>query len=151
MAETSTAETKRWRTEQSRILLSIEEHHYTDKTYIDEGVQLLQLARKVHVLFGRQKPHQIRHLLNFVVSNSTWRDAQLTVEFRQPLNLLVVGTDSNGCRKAASSDSDGLLDNWLPIVDTFRTFCLAPTPQIRAVFESVRKLAPLWGNVPGGQ
>jgi hypothetical protein len=67
---------------------------------------------------------------------------KLTVEFRQPFDLLVVGADSNGNAKAASSDTDGLFSNWLPIVDTFRTFCLAPTPQIRATFEQVHELAP---------
>jgi hypothetical protein len=26
---------------------------------------------------------------------------------------------------------------WLPIVDTYRTLCIAPTPEVRALFESM--------------
>jgi hypothetical protein len=29
---------------------------------------------------------------------------------------------------------------WLPIVDAYRTICIAPTPEARAVFEAVREL-----------
>jgi len=29
---------------------------------------------------------------------------------------------------------------WLPIVDTYRTFCLAPSREIREIFESVAKI-----------
>jgi site-specific DNA recombinase len=105
---------KQWRAEQNRCLSSIEEHQSADETYIEEGVQLLELARRAHALFRRQKPHEKRRLLNFVLSNSTWRDGQLTVEFRQPFDLLVVGADSNGNGDAGSSDTDGRFDNWLP-------------------------------------
>jgi hypothetical protein len=28
---------------------------------------------------------------------------------------------------------------WLPIVDAYRTICIAPTPEARAVFEAIRE------------
>ena len=28
---------------------------------------------------------------------------------------------------------------WLPIVDAYRTFCIAPPPEVRAVFEAIRE------------
>jgi hypothetical protein len=28
--------------------------------------------------------------------------------------------------------------NWLPIVDTYRTLCMAPSPEVRAVFQAIR-------------
>jgi hypothetical protein len=31
---------------------------------------------------------------------------------------------------------------WLPIVDAYRTFCIAPPPQVRVLFESLRGLRP---------
>jgi Phage integrase family len=31
--------------------------------------------------------------------------------------------------------------NWLPFVDTYRTLCAAPPPEIRGVFEDLRVLA----------
>jgi hypothetical protein len=30
--------------------------------------------------------------------------------------------------------------DWLPIVDAYRTHCLAPSPEVRAVFEAIRRL-----------
>ena len=30
---------------------------------------------------------------------------------------------------------------WLPIVDAYRTICIAPSPEVRAVFEAVRELS----------
>jgi hypothetical protein len=30
--------------------------------------------------------------------------------------------------------------SWLPIVDTYRTICVAPSPQVRAVLEAIREL-----------
>ena len=38
-----------------------------DKSYLDEGVQLLELARNAQRLFERQEPRQKRRLLNFVL------------------------------------------------------------------------------------
>jgi hypothetical protein len=29
---------------------------------------------------------------------------------------------------------------WLPIVDAYRTICIAPTQEVRAVFEAVKEL-----------
>jgi hypothetical protein len=43
-----------WRDEQNRCLREIERHQNADKSYMDEGVQLLELARKAQTLFGRQ-------------------------------------------------------------------------------------------------
>jgi site-specific DNA recombinase len=38
---------KQWREEQNRCLREIERHQEADKCYMDEGVQLLELARNV--------------------------------------------------------------------------------------------------------
>jgi hypothetical protein len=29
---------------------------------------------------------------------------------------------------------------WLPIVDTYRTLCIAPSPEVRAVFQAIRNV-----------
>jgi hypothetical protein len=38
------------------------------------------------------------------------------------------------------SPSGGLSENWLPIIDSFRTLCLAPPREVRTVFDDVRAL-----------
>ena len=44
------------------------------------------------MLFRKQKPSEKRRLLNFVLSNCTWKGSELQAEFRQPLDMLVVAT-----------------------------------------------------------
>jgi site-specific DNA recombinase len=55
---------------------------------MDEGVQILELARNAQRLFERQEPRQKRRLLNFVLSNCTWEDGEVIATFRQPFDLL---------------------------------------------------------------
>jgi hypothetical protein len=61
-----------WREEQNRFLREIERHEAAEQSYMDEGVQILELARNAQRLFERQEPRQKRRLLNFVLSNCTW-------------------------------------------------------------------------------
>jgi site-specific DNA recombinase len=67
-----------WRVEQTRCLREIEQHQAANKSYMDEGVRLLELARNSRRLFERQEPREKRRLLNFLVSNCSWKSEELT-------------------------------------------------------------------------
>ena len=71
-----------WRSEQGRILRNIEEHQAANQNYLTEGVQLLELVGRAHNLFQKQEPREKRRLLNFVLSNCTWKDGDMAVEYR---------------------------------------------------------------------
>jgi site-specific DNA recombinase len=73
-----------WRAEQARCQREIDRHQEADKSYMDEGVQILELARNAQRLFERQEPRQKRRLLNFVLSNCTWENGEVGAIFRQP-------------------------------------------------------------------
>ena len=45
-----------WRAEQNRCLREIEQHQNADKSFMDEGVKLLDLARNAQRLFAKQEP-----------------------------------------------------------------------------------------------
>jgi len=77
-----------WREEQNRSLREIDLHQAAEKFYIDEGVQLLELARNAQRLFAKQEPREKRRLLNFVLSNCAWADGEVGATFRQPFDLL---------------------------------------------------------------
>jgi site-specific DNA recombinase len=81
-----------WRAEQARCQREIDRHQEADKSYMDEGVQILELARNAKRLFERQEPRQKRRLLNFVLSNCSWEDGEVTATFRQPFDLLAETT-----------------------------------------------------------
>src|SRR5512132_3258422 len=78
-----------WRAEQNQLVREIDQHQIANKSYMEEGVQLLKLARNVQRLFERQEPRQNRRLLNFVLSNCTWEDDEIVATFRHPFDLLV--------------------------------------------------------------
>ncbi len=78
-----------WRGEQERIELAIQQHRNADRSYVDEGVQLLELASRAGELFRSQESAEKRELLRYVLLNSTWKGAQLTPTFRQPFNLIL--------------------------------------------------------------
>src|SRR5262249_6772894 len=63
-----------WSEEQNRCLREIERLQAADWSYMNEGVQILELARNAQRLFARQEPREKRRLLNFLLSNCTWED-----------------------------------------------------------------------------
>ena len=102
-----------WREEQARCLREITRHQAANKSYMDEGVRLLELARNARRLFERQEPREKRRLLNFLVSNCSWKSGELTVTLRQPFDLLAETTLAVEKKKAASGIANGLSQIWL--------------------------------------
>jgi site-specific DNA recombinase len=77
-----------WRAEQERVAGAIQDHQQANRSYLDAGIKLLELANRAHELFRKQEPAEKRELLKFVVSNSTWKDGKLAISFRQPFDLI---------------------------------------------------------------
>ena len=77
-----------WREEQNRCQREIERHQEADKSYLDKGIALLDLARNAQSLFAMQEPREKRRLLNFVLSNCSWEDGEVFATFRQPFDML---------------------------------------------------------------
>jgi site-specific DNA recombinase len=53
-----------WRTEQTRLLREIERHGSAEESYMEDGIRLLELARKASRLFAKQPAHEKNRLLN---------------------------------------------------------------------------------------
>lgn len=102
-----------WREEQDRVLRDIETHQAANQGYMEEGVQLLELARKAHELFPKQKPSEKRRLLGFLLSNCTWKDGELTAEFRQPFDMLASTAISHREKVAAGVGKESVSEIWL--------------------------------------
>ena len=102
-----------WRAEQDRCLRAIERHQAADQSYLEEGMQILELAQNAQRLFEKQEPREKRRLLNFIVSNCSWKGGELTAGLRQPFDLLAETTAI-----AAQAGHDGQYklaksENWL--------------------------------------
>jgi site-specific DNA recombinase len=77
------------RAQQERIRrVHMEQSKAASDGYLDLGVRLLDLARRAPDLFRRSTAAEKRLLLGFVLSNSTLTDGRLSVEYRQPFDLL---------------------------------------------------------------
>jgi site-specific DNA recombinase len=73
-----------YRDQQTRILAEIERYGAADEQYMDAGIRLLELTRNMYRLFEKQQAVEKRRLLDFVVSNSVWRDGKIIPSWRQP-------------------------------------------------------------------
>src|SRR3984893_17741671 len=102
-----------WREEQNRSLREIERHEAAEQSYMDEGVQILELARNAQRLFEAQEPRQKRRLLNVVLSNCTWEDGQVVATFRQPFDLLAETTAIAARHWAGNTAKSAKSEIWL--------------------------------------
>ena len=101
-----------WRDELDRCQRDLSRHQDASNDYMDEGVALLTLARKAHGLFEGSSGPEKRRLLNFLLSNCTWKHGELSADYQQPFDMLaetIDGTDpSQGGGGAATPQSE----NW---------------------------------------
>jgi hypothetical protein len=74
-----------FRSEQDDLLRQIEKHQHANQAYLDEGVRLLELSQNVVFLYDKQEIREKRRLLNFVCSNSQWKDGALIPNYRKTL------------------------------------------------------------------
>ena len=102
-----------WREEQNRCLSEIERLQAADRSYLDEGVQLLELACNAQRLFARQEPREKRRLLNLLLSNCTWEDGEVVATFRQPFDLLAETAVSAARAAAAETAKSAKTEIWL--------------------------------------
>ena len=102
-----------WREEQDRCQREIDRHQDADKSYMDDGVQILELARNAQRLFERQEPRQKRRLLNFVLSNCIWEDGEVVATFRQPFDLLAETTAIAARQGAGNTTKLAKSEIWL--------------------------------------
>ena len=102
------------RDQQSRIQRDIDSHQTANQSYMDAGIQLLELARNMHRLFAKQSADQKRRLLDFVVSNCSWKGGRLTPEFRQPFNMLALANVAAEDFESIETSQNPQNENWLP-------------------------------------
>jgi site-specific DNA recombinase len=102
-----------WRAEQNRCQREIECHQSADKSYLDEGVALLDLARNAQRLFSTQEPREKRRLLNFVLSNCTWEDGKMVATFREPFDMLAETTANSSRLESGATLKAAKTEIWL--------------------------------------
>ena len=102
-----------WREEQNRCQREIDRQQNADKSYKDEGIALLDLARNAQRLFAAQEPREKRRLLNFMLSNCTWEDGEVVAKFRQPFDMLAETVTTSTNVKAGEWSKSAKSEIWL--------------------------------------
>jgi site-specific DNA recombinase len=108
----------RWREQQNHCQREIERHQNADKSYKDEGVALLDLARNAQRLFAKQEPREKRRLLNFVLSNCTWEDGEVVASFRQPFDMLAETATAAARVQVSEEAKSSKSEIWLGDLDS---------------------------------
>jgi site-specific DNA recombinase len=103
-----------WREEQNRCQREIERHQNADKSYKDEGIALLDLARNAQRLFAAQEPREKSRLLNFLLSNCTWEDGEVVATFRQPFDMLAETAANSNRLESGVTFKAAKTEIWLP-------------------------------------
>lgn len=101
-----------WRDELDRCQRDLARHQEASNDYMDEGVALLTLARKAHRLFESSNGVEKRRLLNFVLSNCTWKHSELTADYRQPFDLLAEVIDNTDPSNGGGNADIPLNEKW---------------------------------------
>jgi site-specific DNA recombinase len=107
-----------WRADQDHCLREIERHQAADQSYLEEGVRLLELARIAQRLFEKQEAREKRRLLDFVVSNCTWKGGELVANLQQPFDLLAETTSVAAQAAAGNKPNLAKTEIWLPGPDS---------------------------------
>lgn len=87
-----------WRGQQVRIQARISEHQGANQSYLEDGIRLLDLSRCAHELFVKQPPSEKRKMLDLLLSNSSWKDGELSVTYREPSDIIAkTATTQRAC------------------------------------------------------
>jgi len=78
--------------------------------------------------------------LEFCTLELHLESVELVAKYRQPFDALAVAVASEQERMGEGSPKNGQFENWLPIVDAFRTLVTFPPPAIRAAFLQIQSL-----------
>ena len=78
----------KYKTQQETLERQLSAHLIADRSYLQQGIQILALANKAYDLYLKQ-PHEERaKLLQFLLLNSTLKDGNLWVTYRKPFDML---------------------------------------------------------------
>jgi len=94
-----------WKREQADILGQIESLKKANTSYMEEGLQLMELAQQAHTLFLEMTPDEKRDLLNLVLSNPQILDGKLNYFYKMPFSLFTNVTDLEIWRGRRDSNS----------------------------------------------
>ena len=109
----------------------------------------LDLAQGSQQLFAKRQPKRETTPSEFCTIELTWKRSDLSVAFRQPFDLIAQKTTSGPSGRDGGTKNPPNCSSWWAFLDTYRTLCLAPSPEIREIFEQLRNETRKRGKTGG--
>lgn len=80
-----------WKDKQEKLLVRIKAHKGADTAYLEEGVQILELANRAYSLYLTQSAKEKARLLRAILSNCTLENGTPRFTYRKPFDILAEG------------------------------------------------------------
>jgi hypothetical protein len=94
----------KYKAQQDTLERQISAHNASDRTYLQQGIQILELANRAYALY-LQQPHEERvKLLQFLLSNAVLKDGNLCPTYRKPFDMLANGVSHQRRRTVKDSN-----------------------------------------------
>lgn len=103
-----------WRGERVTCQRRMDALHNAEDAYVDDGIALLNLARKAHSTFSIQSQNGKNIALNLLVSNSSWANGALSVTFCEPFDMLEEMICGNPPPEPPTGSDGSGVASWLP-------------------------------------
>jgi site-specific DNA recombinase len=87
-ADTYGRNARQWQEDLRAQRRAMGKHDEAKQSYLEEGLVILSLAQETPALFEAATRDEKRELLSHLLSNSTWANGTLTVEWRKPFVFL---------------------------------------------------------------
>jgi site-specific DNA recombinase len=79
-----------WQEKLTGLRTKIDGHGKAHTSYINEGIELLELSQRALERYHECERAEKRRILNLLLSNSLWMNAALIPKYRQPFDILAV-------------------------------------------------------------
>ena len=94
---------------------TVTEHEGANQSYLEDGVRLLDLSRRAHELFAKQPAGEKRKMLDLLLSNSSWKDGELTVTYREPFDIIAQSATRQRALAPTGTSEEARSEVWLPV------------------------------------
>lgn len=99
-----TAQNSRLQQEQSKIETQLTTLRQANTAYLEQGVKLMELARKASTLFKSMTPEEKKELVNLVLSNPRIENGSLRFDFKKPFSMFTGVTNLENWRGGRDSN-----------------------------------------------
>jgi site-specific DNA recombinase len=93
-----------YRSTESELARKLDAQHAGRRSYIETGIQILELAQKAPNLYQMQDHNERTKLLLILLSNCTIKDGKVSATYRKPFDLFAEGTDLQNWRPQRDSN-----------------------------------------------